>query len=205
MKTIPKVFSFSAQRPRFFALMVVFCVLLNNIYPRAIMELKNYDVVVLAMGSQSVFLHLFDLPSQVSIELANLLFNNKTQTLGNKATRNHKPKAATNSSSDFSILSFEARQVQKVLELGSAFTGSLGVLFAGRSLPECMKTMRLNYQQGIFYFMFLMLFFSRPRGDTPDIEIKQTTNIFNNIKLGLNQKPGFLFIAPSGQISEVFL
>lgn len=201
-KTIPNICALPASKPRFFALLVVFCILTNSFYPRALIELKNYDVVVLAMGSQSVFLHLFDLPEKVAIELASLLFDDDTQTLGEEATgNNHKPKAATNSASDYSIMVLEQR-VQKVLELGAGSAGVVGAWFGGMHQAAMLEYFGLFAVYGMTYFMFLMLFYSRPRGDTASAAINPIKYTINN-EPGLNCKPGFLFIAEARLISEV--
>jgi hypothetical protein len=176
--------------------------LINNFYPRSLIELKNYDVVVLAMGSQSVFLHLFDLPEKVAIELAGLLFDDKTETLNNQATNsNHKPKAATNSSSDYSILNVEQR-VENVTQLGTVHAGMAGALNNSAQSRECIRSDLEGVFQGLMYLMILMLLFSRPRGDTLAAVINTTINKINKGP-GLKCKPGFLFSVQEGPISEV--
>ena len=127
----PNIVSNSAKRARFFALLLAFCISVNNLCPRAIIELKNYDVVVLAMGSQSVFLHLFALPSKVSMELATLLFGDSDKMTPLRAAGNkNTPKTNRDSSTDFSILSLDKSQTLKSFELGAAYAGSAGVQIA---------------------------------------------------------------------------
>jgi len=189
-QTIPNLFPFSGRKPSIFALLLAFCILTNSFCPRAVIELKNYDVVVLAMGSQSVFLHLFALPSKVSIELANMLFNDKIHPCHAKNS-NNKTKNTSNSSADFSILNAGQGQSLEKLQSGICqavvFTGSMGVGF----FTSPLRIAALAQMPGIAYFLFMLLFFSRPRGQT-QITV---SNIFmmNISKLGLSLIPGFSF------------
>jgi hypothetical protein len=189
-RTIP-VFSFLSVRKRhLFALALVFSMVMNSLCPRAIIELKNYDVVVLAMGSQSVFLHLFALPSKVSIELANLLFSDQMQSARQKSGHENKDKGVFNSSSDFSLLRFDEKQAITQLQPEVFGTGNI----AGQSdvgFTSCQFIQRSQFHSLVLYFVFMMLFFSRPRGNGTGDAINMTPN---NIvkKPGLDIKPGFL-------------
>jgi hypothetical protein len=141
------------------------------------------------MCSQSVFLHLFAMPSNVSIELANLLFNDKVQPHHAKNT-NNKSKNTSNSSADFSILSGGQGQSLEKLQAGISqavvFTGSVGIGICSNPL----KAVPLSQMFGMTYFLFVLLFFSRPRGETVIFAINMIMNIS---KPGFSLIPGFSF------------
>ena len=186
---IPNIFSFFTGRPRLYALALSFCVLMNSFCPRSLIELKNYDVVVLAMGSQSVFLHLFTLPNKVSVELANLLFNDKNKPFNGKTGHGNKTKAAGNSSSDFSILCLDQKEMLKEFQMNVSGAGAFIPQIGIRLLTGSVKLSAVMRPQVVLYCVFLLIFFSRPRGGVADIAINM---ILNNAKPGLNLKPGFL-------------
>ena len=188
--TALNLFSLPAKNMRFFAVMMSFCVLINSSCPSSVIELKNYDVVVLAMGNQQVFLHLFALPSKAAIELANLLLNDKTRPSHGAAGGGNKAKASKTSSSDFSILCLD--QTQKLIEFQLNLLHAVVFMTQAEvtSVAGALQIAWPVHQQGMLYFTFLLLFFSRPRGDTTNAAINPITN---NTEPGLNLRPGFLF------------
>ena len=191
MKPISNLLLFPFIRPRIFTAFIAFCILINSFYPRAIIELKNYDVIVLAMGSQSVFLHLFALPNKVSVELANLIFNDKTQPVQNRSRHGSRSKKTSDSSSDFSILRFlDEKQNLKEFQLDICQAGVFIAQVSAGFSSACSRASGTVRVQGILYLVFIMLLFSRPRGDVTKNAINL---IFNNMKPGLNLRPGFLF------------
>jgi len=192
-QTISDMFVLCSKWARFFALLLVFCISINNVYPRAIIEMKNYNVVVLAMGSQLIFLHLFALPGRVSIELANLLFgdNGKMSPL-DKPNRKNAPKTNRNSSADYSILSVDGCESFRLFQLGAVYACDTRLNLTKIVFTNLPVTFGLFQLQGMLYFILLLLFFSRPRGDVSNAANK---TIINNSKPGSSLKPGFL-LAP---------
>jgi hypothetical protein len=186
-KTISNMLRISAGKARIFALLLVVSISVNNACPRAIMELKNYDVVVLAMGSQSVFLHLFALPSRVSLELANLLFGDSGIMAPVEKT-NHKniPKAGHNSSADYSLLSLDASGSMRLSHLGAVYSCDTCVNLTKIIFANLLFSLELYQFQAMLYFILMLIYFSRPRGDVSTIADKTINSIL---------KPGSSFIA----------
>jgi len=172
------------------ALALSLCVLMNSFCPRSLIELKNYDVVVLAMGSQSVFLHIFALPSKVSVELAGLLLSDKSRPYNGKAGRGNRAKTAGDSSSDYSILSLDQKEILKEYQVNQGGAGTFSVQEGIRTLSGLVILMLQTHPQGVLYCVFLLIFFSRPRGGVADI-VK--TMIINTKEPGSSLRPGFLF------------
>ncbi|MBN1822687.1 MAG: hypothetical protein JW803_00045 [Endomicrobiales bacterium] len=157
-------------------LVTVSCVLsiaVAALFPRSLMALKNYDAVALAMGNQTVIFHLFALPTNVAIELANLLFTGKMQGT-HKGSNHGKNAKSSDTSSNAGIFNAERRFVVEIEESViplDFLAPKLGVSFAVADVSVILQGFSfLSYGIILVYFFLMMLMVVRPRnGVLPEV------------------------------------